>query len=220
MPVFLDVHEWLPEGTTAEAFAELHRRDVDVQGLRGVRYERTWLDERARKAFCLVHAPDAEAAAAVHREAHGLLADRIYRVIECATERGGGDMTAPFIFIGTYSIKEGKAEEARNALGEHAEFVETNEPRLISFNVYFNGDGSAVSIIQVHPDAASMDFHMRLIAEHISTAFDEYLDGSLGTQVYGHGESTVDTIKRFSPPGVQVTVVPTHVSGFTRTNAR
>jgi hypothetical protein len=40
------------------------------------------VDEWARKAFCLVEAPSAEAALAVHREAHGLLADRIYQVQE------------------------------------------------------------------------------------------------------------------------------------------
>ena len=32
--------------------------------------------------FCLVEAPDAEAANAVHREAHGLVADEIYPVSE------------------------------------------------------------------------------------------------------------------------------------------
>jgi hypothetical protein len=32
--------------------------------------------------FCLVDAPTAEAAVAVHRQAHGLIADRIYEVVE------------------------------------------------------------------------------------------------------------------------------------------
>jgi len=34
--------------------------------------------------FCLVEAPDAETAARVHREAHGLVADRIFEVVEGA----------------------------------------------------------------------------------------------------------------------------------------
>ena len=45
-----------------------------------VRYVNYWLDEANGKIFCLVEAPDAESAHAVHREAHGLVADDIYRV--------------------------------------------------------------------------------------------------------------------------------------------
>ena len=40
------------------------------------------MDEEAGKIFCLVDAPDAEAAHTVHREAHGLVADEIYEVSE------------------------------------------------------------------------------------------------------------------------------------------
>lgn len=41
-----------------------------------------WVDEGAGKMFCLVEAPDAEAAHTVHREAHGLVAQEIYEVTE------------------------------------------------------------------------------------------------------------------------------------------
>jgi len=47
-----------------------------------VNYLRYWVDESNGKVFCLVDAPDAEAAAAVHKEAHGLLADHLYPVVE------------------------------------------------------------------------------------------------------------------------------------------
>jgi len=47
-----------------------------------VNYLRYWVDEGQGQIFCLVEAPDAEAAAAVHREAHGLVADRIFPVQE------------------------------------------------------------------------------------------------------------------------------------------
>ena len=52
------------------------------QAKHGVDYKRYWVDEEAGKVFCLVEAPDAEAAHAVHREAHGLVADEIYEVSE------------------------------------------------------------------------------------------------------------------------------------------
>jgi hypothetical protein len=82
MPRFMDVHETLPAGATAQEVAAAHRADLEVQQRHGVRYLRYWVDEEAGKVFCLAEAPSAEAATAVHREAHGLLADRIYKVVE------------------------------------------------------------------------------------------------------------------------------------------
>jgi len=83
MPLFMDVHEKV-DGLTAEAVAGAHKRDLEVQDAHGVRYVQYWFDENSGKVFCLVEAPDAEAAAAVHREAHGLLADSITEVQEGA----------------------------------------------------------------------------------------------------------------------------------------
>ncbi len=81
MPLFMDVHEEV-EGLTAEALAEAHTRDLEVQGDHGVAYHQYWFNEDEGTVFCLVEAPDAEAANTVHREAHGLVADRITPVLE------------------------------------------------------------------------------------------------------------------------------------------
>lgn len=82
MPLFMDVHENLPEGATAAEVAGAHARDVEIQDRYGVTYLRYWVDETNGKAFCLVEAPNAESAATVHGEAHGLVADRIFPVVE------------------------------------------------------------------------------------------------------------------------------------------
>ncbi|MEU4603152.1 DUF4242 domain-containing protein [Kribbella sp. NPDC023972] len=82
MALFMDVHESLPEGATAKDVAEAHKADMKVQDEYGVKYLRYWVDEANQKVFCLAEAPDAEAAIAVHREAHGLVADHIYEVTE------------------------------------------------------------------------------------------------------------------------------------------
>ena len=81
MPLFMDVHHRV-EGLTAEAVADAHKRDLEVQEKYGVDYRRYWFDEASGKVFCLVEAPDAEAAATVHREAHGLEADELVEVRE------------------------------------------------------------------------------------------------------------------------------------------
>lgn len=81
MPLFMDVHDHV-EGLTAEAVAGAHEKDLETQERYGVDYKRYWFDEDSGKVFCLVEAPDAETAATVHREAHGLVADQIVPVQE------------------------------------------------------------------------------------------------------------------------------------------
>jgi hypothetical protein len=81
MPLYLDTHHKV-EGLTADAVAQAHARDLEVQGKYGVSYFRYWFDEATGRVYCLFEAPDAEAGAAVHREAHGLLADEIIQVQE------------------------------------------------------------------------------------------------------------------------------------------
>jgi hypothetical protein len=81
MPLFMDVHDF-DGGVSMDDVAKAHLADLQTQGPHDVRYLRYWVDETAGKVFCLVEAPSAEAAAAVHREAHGLEADHIYRVQE------------------------------------------------------------------------------------------------------------------------------------------
>jgi hypothetical protein len=83
MPLYLDVHHKI-SGLTGGAVSDAHQKDLAVQGKHGVRYLRYWYDEGTGKVFCLVEAPSKEAAATVHREAHGLVADEIIEVKEGA----------------------------------------------------------------------------------------------------------------------------------------
>ena len=81
MPLFMDIHQHIP-GLTAEAVKGAHARDLEVQKKHGVEYLKYWFDEGSGKVFCLAKAPTKEAAMAVHREAHGLVADEIIEVKE------------------------------------------------------------------------------------------------------------------------------------------
>ena len=82
MPLFMDVHRKLPEGAGAKDVADAHMADLRVQGQYNVNYINYWVDEAEGTVFCLVEAPDAEAANTVHREAHGLVADEIHEVTQ------------------------------------------------------------------------------------------------------------------------------------------
>jgi len=79
MPLYMDIHN-LDESTTAEDVAKAHAKDMEVQRKYGVEYTKYWVNESGKKVFCLAHAPNAEAAEQVHREAHGLMPDKIIEV--------------------------------------------------------------------------------------------------------------------------------------------
>jgi len=80
MPLFMDVHN-IP-GVKAEDVAKAHQEDLKIQDDHGVDYRSYWVDEANGKIFCLVDAPDAEAANTVHRMSHGLVADEVFPVVE------------------------------------------------------------------------------------------------------------------------------------------
>jgi hypothetical protein len=82
MPLFMDIHNQAPKGTTAKDVADAHKADMREQEQYGVKYLKYWFDEKQGKIFCLVDAPDAETANRVHKEAHGLVADEIHPVVE------------------------------------------------------------------------------------------------------------------------------------------
>jgi hypothetical protein len=81
MPLYMDHHRGV-EGLTAEAVADAHRKDEEIQDQYGVKYVKYWFNEQTGEVFCLADAPNKEAAEAVHREAHGLMADEITEVKE------------------------------------------------------------------------------------------------------------------------------------------
>lgn len=81
MPLFMDMHS-IDGGVKATDVAQAHMADLQTQDRYGVRYLRYWVDEGRGKIFCLVDAPSEDAANRVHREAHGLVADALFPVVE------------------------------------------------------------------------------------------------------------------------------------------
>jgi hypothetical protein len=77
----MDIHT-IAGGVSMDDVAGAHKADLQTQAPHDVKYLRYWVDEAHGKVFCLVEAPSAAAAAAVHHEAHGLVADEIYLVQE------------------------------------------------------------------------------------------------------------------------------------------
>ena len=130
-------------------------------------------------------------------------------------------MSQPFIFISTFRLKQGKLEAFKEMCQGLREFVESNEPRVIAFNLYASRDGTEVSNVQIHPDADSMVSHMQLLHEHISGAGGEEssIDVTTSNQIYGvPNDAVLEMIAEFDP-GVPLTIKPLPLAGFTRSAA-
>ena len=84
MPFYLDRHDL--DGVSASDVAAAHQLDDNLQDKHRVRFVSYWFDYQRQKAFCLVDAPDPEAAKRVHREAHGMIPLDIIEVEEDLVE--------------------------------------------------------------------------------------------------------------------------------------
>jgi quinol monooxygenase YgiN len=104
-------------------------------------------------------------------------------------------MSEPLISLDTSLIRDGRLDELKEAVTELVEFVRSNEPRPIAYEVYFDETGSRMTVVQVHPDSASMEYHMT-IAGPAFAGFAELI--TLSTlEVYGKpSEELLELLRR------------------------
>jgi hypothetical protein len=126
-------------------------------------------------------------------------------------------MSGPFIFIATNRLRPGALEAEARRVPQLSSFIEQNEPRLIAFNEYADDDGTEVCVVQVHPDAESMEFHMNVVREQAERAYAETLEATTSIQVFGMpSEAVLGMLSRQAGSGPTVTVRRHHLGGFTR----
>ena len=126
-------------------------------------------------------------------------------------------MSGPFIFIATNRLKPGKLAEERERVPGLVTFLEANEPQLIAFNEYVNKEGTEVAVVQVHPDADSMAFHMGVVAERAAAAYAETVDATTSIQVFGMpSDAVLKMLEQQAGAGVPLMIKSSHLGGFTR----
>jgi hypothetical protein len=63
----------------------------------------------------------------------------------------GRNVSDPIVVIDSSEIREGRLEDLKAALKELVEFVEASEAEPIAHNIYFNEDGTRMTVVQIHP---------------------------------------------------------------------
>ena len=126
-------------------------------------------------------------------------------------------MSGPFIFIATNRLREGKLAAERERARDLSSFIEANEPQLLAFNEYANEEGTEVGVVQMHPDAPSMELHMEVVAERAARAYAETLEATTSIQVYGEpSDAVLEMLSRQAGAGVPMMVKRQHIGGFSR----
>jgi hypothetical protein len=92
-------------------------------------------------------------------------------------------MSEPIIYVDLSEVREGKLEDLKTAIRGLAGFIEANEPGLIAYNVYLTEDGTRISVVHIHRDSASLEFHMKVAGP----AFPEFVQfvRLLRIEIYG-----------------------------------
>jgi hypothetical protein len=126
-------------------------------------------------------------------------------------------MSGPLIFIATNRLKAGALNAERSRVAELVRFVEREEPQVIGFNEYVNEGGDEVTVVQIHPDAASFEKHMDVIGDNARSAYEETLDRTVRIQVFGDvPEPILASLREQAGAGVEIIVNAEHLGGFLR----
>jgi hypothetical protein len=173
--LFLDVHELGAGKVTPAAVAEAHRKDLAAQGKHGVHFRAYWLDEKRGRVYCLAEAPSAEAAMAVHREAHGLVASQVMEVTEDAAEWTPDRQLK--LYLARHRFGPGKVTASDVAAAHKKDLAVQAKHRVRFLNYWFDASTGTVSCLveAPSPDAA--------VAAHkeahglLPDAIDEVIEG-------------------------------------------
>jgi hypothetical protein len=93
-------------------------------------------------------------------------------------------MTDVILYVDVSDVRDGALEELQRGMKRLVEFVEANEPRLIAYNVYFSADGSQMTVASVHPDSASVEYHLTVAGP----LFREFVELVTLSSIHIYGE--------------------------------
>jgi len=96
------------------------------------------------------------------------------------------------VYVDTSDVREGALEELKAASKELVDFVAANKPRLIAYNVYFSDDGTRMTVVHVHPDSASLQYHM----EVAGPVFRRFVDLVTLSSIHVYGEPSERVLKQ------------------------
>src|SRR5687767_15070338 len=96
------------------------------------------------------------------------------------------------VYVDTSDVRKGALEELKSAIEELVEFVDANVTELIAYSVYFNDDGNQMTVVQIHPDSASLENHMDVAGP----AFRKFVDLLTLSSIRVYGEPSAKALRQ------------------------
>ncbi len=126
---------------------------------------------------------------------------------------------SPILVVDSSDIHEGKLEEVKAGVEELVAFVEAKEAEPLAYDIYFDAAGTLMTVVQIHPDSASLERHLSL-AGPLFRRFADLLTLAR-VDVYGEaGEAALEQIRgKAQLLGNAPVVVHKLHSGFSRFSA-
>ena len=134
-------------------------------------------------------------------------------------------MSETLIYITKWKVKEGRLENYKKFARQLTEIIEAKEPQIIAFNAFVNEEGTEMTSIQVHPNAASMDFHMQVVNQALGEEMNDWVGRAdflepKRIEIYGMPSAELlEADNVFVEAGLPREIKPNLVSGFTRSRA-
>ena len=121
----------------------------------------------------------------------------------------------PLIFVTTHTIKEGRLDDLAARNTEFVDFVARHEPDILGLHAYLSDDRTRLTIIQVHPNADSLEHHLRVAGDQIHQSLELVTNDRV--DVYGTpGELASTLLAQLRTAGLQVAVNPSPILGLAR----
>jgi hypothetical protein len=96
------------------------------------------------------------------------------------------------LYLDTSDVREGALDELKAGMSRLVDFVEANEPRLIAYSVYFSEDGTRMTVVSVHPDSASLEYHL----EVAGPLFRQFVELVTLSSIHIYGEPSEKVLRQ------------------------
>jgi quinol monooxygenase YgiN len=101
-------------------------------------------------------------------------------------------VSQPLVYIDTSEVREGAIDELRDAIDELVAFIKANEPKILAYQVYLSEDGRRMTVVHLHADPASLDYHM----EVAGPAFRRFADLLTLSSIRVYGEPSDKAVRQ------------------------
>jgi hypothetical protein len=122
-------------------------------------------------------------------------------------------MSGPFVVVVKSRVKPGMTEAYNAWLERFCGLVDEREPRILGFHTYSDETGKLSTVVQVHPDAESMEFHFQAMGDQLKE-MHQYLDGVESIELLGTPSDRV--LKGMSQYQNVLDMAPVYVAGVSR----